>query len=513
LVVTLSCAAREPKEDSPPEVAVPNVAKSEVGSEKAGAKPASGDPRSSPRTAVAAAVEQDDAPRVYAKTRYVWIRPEPTSEHQWIGFLWTGSSVRLKSSKPRYGPGCRTWYAIEPRGYVCVDGERATLDKDDPAYQAILHYRADRSSAFPHRYAESLGTPLYRSLPAPATQRAREWDLKNHMKRVADARQGVAEAALEGVDVSLTDKAPFEFPPLPPTIHEPRDKLLARSTLAYSTEVSAHDRSWLLSADMRWVPKDRVVPFERIDFKGLHLGKDAHLPLAFFRVADRPKYSRNAQGEFVQSQDKWRRLSFVELTAAQVRQDDELFIKTKDGDYWVKKSETVVPTPRAETPWGAPVGQDDTTGKAPAGRGTWIEVSVWGGWLIAYQGTRPVFATLISPGRGGTPRPGKDPLETSATPTGRFPISGKFVTATMVAPGDLVHSDVPWTQNFSGPYALHSAYWHNDWGNRKSGGCVNVSPIDGRWLFEFTEPRLPDGWHGVRWLPKLESATAFIVRE
>ena len=48
-------------------------------------------------------------------------------------------------------------------------------------------------------------------------------------------------------------------------------------------------------------------------------------------------------------------------------------------------------------------------------------------------------------------------------------------------------------------------------GEPKSGGCVNVSPIDGKWLFEFTEPPIPDGWHGVRWRPNVEPATTFIV--
>jgi len=82
----------------------------------------------------------------------------------------------------------------------------------------------------------------------------------------------------------------------------------------------------------------------------------------------------------------------------------------------------------------------------------------------------------------------------------------------MVSPSDLVHSEVPWNQNFSGPYALHAAYWHDRWGELASGGCINVSPIDGRWLYEeFTEPRVPPGWHGVRWLPQLEPSTKLII--
>jgi hypothetical protein len=63
---------------------------------------------------------------------------------------------------------------------------------------------------------------------------------------------------------------------------------------------------------------------------------------------------------------------------------------------------------------------------------------------------------------------------------------------------DIVHTEVMYTQNFSGPYALHGAYWHNDWGDKKSGGCVNLSPIDSRRIFRWTEPALPEGWHGMR---------------
>jgi len=91
-------------------------------------------------------------------------------------------------------------------------------------------------------------------------------------------------------------------------------------------------------------------------------------------------------------------------------------------------------------------------------------------------------------------------LETASTPAGDFAISGKFHTATMTSnySDKVVHSEVPYTQNFSGPYALHVAYWHDDWGIGKSGGCVNLSPIDGMRLFAWTDPQLPPGWHGMR---------------
>jgi len=45
---------------------------------------------------------------------------------------------------------------------------------------------------------------------------------------------------------------------------------------------------------------------------------------------------------------------------------------------------------------------------------------------------------------------------------------------------------------------MHVAYWHEDFGKPKSAECVNVSPKDGKWLFAWTEPALPEGWGGIR---------------
>ena len=39
-----------------------------------------------------------EAPRLYARARFVWIRPEPNAGKEWIGYLWTGGSVALKSA-------------------------------------------------------------------------------------------------------------------------------------------------------------------------------------------------------------------------------------------------------------------------------------------------------------------------------------------------------------------------------------------------------------------------------
>jgi len=118
----------------------------------------------------------------------------------------------------------------------------------------------------------------------------------------------------------------------------------------------------------------------------------------------------------------------------------------------------------------------------------------------------------MSPGRGGGKSPeATDLFTTSSTPLGTFPVTGKFVSANMDGPGGVVHYDVPWVQNFRGAHAIHAAYWHDAWGERASGGCLNVSPEDGRFLFGFTEPPLPEGWYGVRWDPHLGPTTTLVV--
>jgi lipoprotein-anchoring transpeptidase ErfK/SrfK len=108
-----------------------------------------------------------------------------------------------------------------------------------------------------------------------------------------------------------------------------------------------------------------------------------------------------------------------------------------------------------------------------------------------------VFATLVSSGKRNAVDKDKD----HPTPAGTFRIREKHVTATMdgdvAADGPYSIEDVPWVMYFEGSYALHGAFWHGNFGHVMSHGCVNLSPADARALFAWTEPRLPEGWHGA----------------
>jgi hypothetical protein len=46
-------------------------------------------------------------------------------------------------------------------------------------------------------------------------------------------------------------------------------------------------------------------------------------------------------------------------------------------------------------------------------------------------------------------------------------------------------------------YGLHAAYWHDGFGSPRSHGCVNLSPRDARWLFDWASPSLPEGRRAV----------------
>jgi lipoprotein-anchoring transpeptidase ErfK/SrfK len=145
----------------------------------------------------------------------------------------------------------------------------------------------------------------------------------------------------------------------------------------------------------------------------------------------------------------------------------------------------------------------DRARSAPAwasGDRKWIDVSILHQTLVAYEGTRPVYATLVSTGADGL----GDPKKTRSTVQGTFLIHTKHITATMDGEDgeEFDLRDVPFVQYFTEGFALHGAYWHDDFGTPRSHGCVNLAPIDAAWLFGWTTPEVPAGWHATLSLKK-----------
>lgn len=61
-----------------------------------------------------------------------------------------------------------------------------------------------------------------------------------------------------------------------------------------------------------------------------------------------------------------------------------------------------------------------------------------------------------------------------------------------VEKGDYYYlQDVPWIMYFNKDVGLHGAFWHDRFGYPSSHGCVNLSPKDAQWMFNWTTPQLP----------------------
>lgn len=110
---------------------------------------------------------------------------------------------------------------------------------------------------------------------------------------------------------------------------------------------------------------------------------------------------------------------------------------------------------------------------APVNGQKWIEVNLTEQTLTAWQGDVAVMHTSISSGLSGTP-----------TVTGRFTIGNKYKAQRMTGPGyDL--PNVPWVMYFFSGYAIHGAYWHNNFGTPMSHGCVNMRTDESQMLYEW----------------------------
>jgi lipoprotein-anchoring transpeptidase ErfK/SrfK len=109
----------------------------------------------------------------------------------------------------------------------------------------------------------------------------------------------------------------------------------------------------------------------------------------------------------------------------------------------------------------------------------WIDVNLTEQKLVAYEGLIPVFETLVSTGTARYP-----------TVTGQFRIWLRFRAQDMDGYRlgyDYYLKDVPYVQYFYEDYALHGTFWHNNFGQPMSHGCVNLDTADAEWLY---------GWAG-----------------
>ena len=103
--------------------------------------------------------------------------------------------------------------------------------------------------------------------------------------------------------------------------------------------------------------------------------------------------------------------------------------------------------------------------------------------LSCFEGNREVYFCRVSTG---------DPLD--LTPKGEHTTWRKLVSVHMAGGTVAAGFDTPgiaWTNLFAGEgVAIHSTFWHNDFGHRRSHGCVNCRPDDAKWIWRWTLPHV-----------------------
>ncbi len=138
-----------------------------------------------------------------------------------------------------------------------------------------------------------------------------------------------------------------------------------------------------------------------------------------------------------------------------------------------------------------------------SGEEKWIEVSIPEQRLRAWEGTKIVMEFPISSGKW------------APTPTGDFAIWYKTRSQKMEGGSKELGTyyylpNVPHNMFFYKGYAIHGAYWHNNFGSPMSHGCVN-SPLNYvAQLFEWSGPVVPEGENVARATPENPGTRVFV---
>jgi hypothetical protein len=483
---------------------------------------------------------------------------------QKIGYLRSGGRVPVEPGTIQKDNCARGWYRLRDGGFVC--GEAGTTNLNSPEAKFSMR-QPDLTAILPYRYARNAknGTPLYKSVPTAEQMRTYEPYLIKKTDETPNPdgkKSSVDGTAPAGTPLAKTDEAPLPFSKeaiaaaphqggeLPHPDVEPPRPIAAATEHAEAPDGGADDRPWWqredadkrlhevkldeLSADadavlakrmvrgfyvavdreFNWngrpwykTTKGLVAPADRFwvtngsDFHGVELdGDKLALPMGFTYgwQKTRPKYQLDASGNLKPAGTVDRHVA-IALTGKDKTFGGKKYLETKDG-FYIQANHLRVTEP----------------GPPPVDLGPnerWLDVNLATQTAVAFEGTRAVYATLISSGKESD-----DKDKDHRTPTGEWRIREKHVTTTMdgdgSAAGDLPYSieDVPYVQYFYRSYAVHGAFWHANYGSEMSHGCVNLSPLDAKWMFMFTEPHLPEGWHGV-WATAAHPGSRVVVHD
>ena len=499
---------------------------------------------------------------VYAASRF---------SRRWIGYIRRGGKVPVVD-KPITTPSCRKgWYPLVAGGYVC--GKYATTNMKDPAIR--LGVKApDLEALLPYKYAYNTahGTPLYRSVPSKEEMYKYEPYLKNKKKKSKKAREkakAAAKAAAEKADQprpispAAKDAGPAKSKPHrdagvttrtvktddartgvsdggapasaavgdggastqpepvdagPPTPWwqadagkqvnvtlaelDERDGTLAKRMvkgffIAVDKTFGWNNRFWYKTTEGLVAPADRMIIPATPALKGMEMPEGVR-QVGFVRRARAHKYEFSKEKNKPKRLGRLKRFTAVGLTGKTRLYKRIRYRETVEG-WWLRETDGTYTDPG-----------DPPENLLPSER--WLDINLSRKTLVAFEGDKPVYAALISPGKRSQIK-----KRDHRTKTGTFRIREKHITTPMDGDGvadDLPYSieDVPYVQYYDGSYALHGAFWHHNFGREQSHGCVNLAPTDAKYLFWWTSPRLPKGWHAV-WATSKNPGTRVVIHE
>ncbi len=440
-----------------------------------------------------------DALTVHAMAGYevVAVYSQPNLESPRLGYMRIGT--RMMVSEKVEGEGCKNgFYALPAGGFGCaskglvVDRDKEVVSKYPPPAP-----RLDHPLPYDYGFVRRSNSPMWWRIPSDQELAAMG------VQRAELEKKRLAAAAEKGAEKAELPSEPSE--PLPEASAEvSQDELMAMKLplspdtpwlergffLSLGDKVTDEQRTYYRTARGAYVAAGDVSRYEAKDFQGVALGEMSY-PFGYTKKETK-LIELTADNKLKLVKELERRV-FVDLDE-ETEIGGRAYMITSDR-LLIRKDHLLIPEPQA-----LPKGLE------PWER--WIDVSLAKQMLVAYEGTRPVYTTLVSTGRKGSK---EEPYD---TPTGRWRINSKHISTTMdgnsASDGNYSIQDVPWTMFFFGSYALHGAFWHKGFGAVRSHGCVNLGPSDARWLFLWTTPFLPEGWHGVNATDESPGSTVIV---
>jgi len=447
----------------------------------------------------------EGAPRLAVRALSVPVFAKANDASKTIGYLRAGAVVQADATD--FGKaGCPGgWRGIYPAGFVCL-GDKVTENLNDPIVLATQQ-RPDLSQKLPYIYGTvTRGGPVYARIPTEADIEQFEPGLAKHIKKWRDDEVSGASygneiwhkwksaptlSAWDAWEAKTTDAdipaylQGGSFVPNLSGLAKPGvvkiDQVDRRQGAAFIDSFLSKGRRYNVTTDLRVAPADRYRPIKGSDLHGVRIGVDVEFPFALIRKKGARKWLWSASKKKMIEDGDLAYRAAVQLTGKQQIVKDILHYETKDG-FWVDDRHASRLDPVKRMPkWGK-------NGEK------WMDVNITKQTLLALEGEKAVFATLISAGEDGL-------LEGKrATKKGIFRVHTKYVSTTMdsdTVGEEFELRDVPYVQYFEEGFALHGAYWHDSFGTPKSHGCINLAPEDARRLFQWTEPAVPPAWHGA----------------